>query len=245
MATLSDELVGKFQPTTHFRNFTPNNDKRVNSMAISQDGSTLIASSNHHVIDVFDCNRGIQKNCIPMHKYGCGVIDFADDGAENVVVGSMKQSNTIRLLNIEKKTYGTYFVGHTSRVTSLSVHSPSHLFLSGGMDMAIQLWDTRSASCISKAKFDGIPLCAWAPNGALFAVGVNSQHIHLFDVRGLGNGPFVTFDLNKDTNCDWSSLKFSHDGKQFLISSNGTKIRVIDSVYGKIIHPFLSEYILR
>lgn len=245
MAALNDEVVANFSPTTHFRSFTPNNDKRVNSMAFSEDGNILIASSNHHVIDVFDCNHGIQKNFVPMQGHGCGVIDFTDNGAENVIVSSQKKDNTIRLLNIEKQAYGTLFVGHTSLVTSIGVHRPSHLFLSGGMDNTIQMWDTNSANCISKARFDNTPLCAWAPDGNLFAVGVNSQQIYLFDVRGLSNGPFATFDFNKDPTCEWTSLKFSHDGKQFLISSNGTKIRVIDSTYGKIIHPFLSKCILR
>lgn len=239
MAALTDDLVKKFQATAHFRDF--NNDNRINSMAIAEDGQTLISASNHHVVDVYNCNLGKQTSFIHLRKYGCGIVDFVDGGAENILVSSKKRDHTIRPLNIETKSYGTYYVGHSDFVTSLCVHRSSGLFLSAGMDKTVRLWDTRSPRVISMAKFTGTPLCAWEPSGALFAVGIDSQKIQMFDLRGLDNGPFFSFDSNKDFNCEWTSLKFSHDGNQILVSTNGTKIRVIDSIYGNIIHPFLSK----
>lgn len=238
MQALTDETVKTFQPTTHFRD---SNDKRINSMAISENGQTLISASNHHVLDVYDCNHGRLTGVIQMRKYGCGVVDFADNDAANILVTSTKQDHTVRQLSIETKMYGTYFVGHSDLVTSLCAHQSSKLFLSAGKDRTVRLWDTRSPRSVSMATFDDAPLCAWEPSGALFAVGVNSQEIRMFDLRGLESGPFATFDCNKDFNCDWSHLKFSHDGKQILISTNGTKIRVISSHCGKIIHSFLSN----
>lgn len=243
MASLSDDLVRKFQPTAHFRDFAPNNDKRINSMAISQNGQTLISASNYHVLDVYDCNRGTQTNVIHLRKYGCGVVDFVDNDNQNILISSKKRDHIIRPLNIETKSYGTYYVGHRDFLSSLCVHRSSGLFLSASMDKTVRLWDTRSPRGVSVATFDGSPVCAWDPSGVLFGVGVDSHQIQLFDIRGLDNGPFCSFVWNKEFNCEWNSLKFSSDGKQILISTNGTKLRVVDSIYGKIVHTFLSKFI--
>lgn len=242
MAALNDEMVQKFHPTTHFRDYSLNADKRVNSMTFSDDGRTLSASTNDHVLDVFDCNGGNQSAKIFLQKYGCGVIDFIGVTAEKILISSRKRDHVIRPLTIETKSYGQYYVGHSGLVTSLCVHRSSDVFLSAGRDKTIRLWDTRLTCCLSVTKFDSTPLCAWDPSGTMFGVAVDSRHIQLFDLRGLDNGPVVTFNSNKDFNSEWCKIAFSHDGKQILISTNGTKIRVIDSFYGTIIHPFLSKY---
>ena len=51
-------------------------------------------------------------------------------------------------------------------------------------------------------------------------------------------GPFATFKLQQDKECDWTSLKFSPDGKLILISTNGQVLRVIDAFQGSPLHTF-------
>lgn len=45
-------------------------------------------------------------------------------------------------------------------------------------------------------------------------------------------GPFNTFKLPQDKECDWTGLKFSPDGKSILISTNGAVIHLIDAFQG-------------
>ena len=54
----------------------------------------------------------------------------------------------------------------------------------------------------------------------------------------LFKGPFATFKLQQDKECDWTSLKFSPDGKLILISTNGQVLRVIDAFQGSPLHTF-------
>lgn len=51
-------------------------------------------------------------------------------------------------------------------------------------------------------------------------------------------GPFVTFKLTQEKECDWTGLKFSKDGKTILISTNGSIIRLIDAFHGTPLQTF-------
>lgn len=51
-------------------------------------------------------------------------------------------------------------------------------------------------------------------------------------------GPFATFKLQQDKDCDWTNLKFSPDGKLILISTSGQVIRIIDAFQGTPLQTF-------
>lgn len=51
-------------------------------------------------------------------------------------------------------------------------------------------------------------------------------------------GPFATFKMQYDRTCEWTGLKFSNDGKLFLISTNGGFIRLIDAFKGAVQNTF-------
>lgn len=238
---LTDNLVQKFRLVTVFRDYTPNFDKRINALSFSTNGINAISSTNNGTIDVFDCNKGIQTSTIFLRKYGCGVVDFTDI-EDTIVVASTKQNHAIRSLNIETKKYLTYFVGHNEMVNSLCVHRANNVFLSASNDKSIRLWDVRSPRSQSMTSFNEPPLVAWEPSGTLFAVGLDSKFIKLYDLRGMENGPLAGFTFNKENNCNWTNLKFSHNGEYILISTNSSKIRVIESFFGKIKNCFRSKF---
>lgn len=52
-------------------------------------------------------------------------------------------------------------------------------------------------------------------------------------------GPFTTFKLLQDRDCDWTSLKFSADGRKILITTNGPVIRLIDAFTGQAQQTFM------
>ena len=52
-------------------------------------------------------------------------------------------------------------------------------------------------------------------------------------------GPFTTFKLQQDKDCDWTGLKFSPDGKLILVSTNGQVIRLIDAFQGTPLQTFM------
>ena len=52
-------------------------------------------------------------------------------------------------------------------------------------------------------------------------------------------GPFATFKMQQDRECDWTSLKFSPDGKLILVATNGQVIRLIDAFQGTPLQSFV------
>lgn len=80
------------------------------------------------------------------------------------------------------------------------------------------------------------------PEGLIFAFGLNSESIKLYDLRTFDKGPFNTFKLSQDKDCDWTGLKFSPDGKTMLISTNGTNIHLVDAFNGNLLHEFTGEH---
>ena len=51
-------------------------------------------------------------------------------------------------------------------------------------------------------------------------------------------GPFSTFHIQNDPNIEWTSVKFSSDGKMILLATNGGVIHLIDAFQGTQLHTF-------
>ena len=58
------------------------------------------------------------------------------------------------------------------------------------------------------------------------------------DIFCLFQGPFTTFKLPQDKDCDWTGIKFSPDGKLIVISTNGSVVRLIDAFQGTPLQNF-------
>ncbi|VEL42895.1 unnamed protein product [Protopolystoma xenopodis] len=107
----------------------------------------------------------------------------------------------------------------------------------------------------------GRPTAAFDPEGLIFAAGINSDSIKLYDLRSFDKGPFATFKIattpanpaaatsatlgSRNTTfmasgdlpgTEWTGLKFSPDGKTLLIQTNGTQLKLIDAFKGSLQH---------
>ncbi|XP_064605009.1 WD repeat-containing protein 82-like [Liolophura sinensis] len=111
-------------------------------------------------------------------------------------------------------------------------------FLSGSLDKTIRLWDLKSQNCQGLMHLPGRPVAGFDPEGLIFSAGINSERVKLYDLRSFDKGPFTTFNLPQEKDCEWTGMKFSPDGKFIVISTNGQIIRLIDAFHGTPVHSF-------
>ena len=57
------------------------------------------------------------------------------------------------------------------------------MFLSGSLDKTLRLWDLRSPNCQGLMHLSSRPVAAFDPEGLIFAAGVNSESVKLYDLR--------------------------------------------------------------
>eukprot|EP00064_Thunnus_orientalis_P019722 superscaffoldBa00005058_g19850 len=155
-------------------------------------------------------------------KVNC--VDYSPNG-ENAI--SSSDDDCIVLYDIRE-----------GKVIALSMSPVDDTFISGSLDKTIRIWDLRSPNCQGLTNPLGKPVCSFDPDGLIFAAGVESQAIKLYDLRAFDKGPFASFEMRFSRVCDWTGLKFSNDGKQILISTNGGMIRVLNAFNGSVLHTF-------
>ncbi|XP_077384685.1 WD repeat-containing protein 82-like isoform X2 [Festucalex cinctus] len=181
---------------------------------------------------------GKSVQTVPSKKYGADLIRYAHGDSEKVIYSSNKMDDTIRLLSLPDMTYIRYFSGHTAKVTALSMSPVEERFISSSLDKTIRIWDLRIENVQGQTEPLDRPICSFDPDGLIFAAGVDSQSIKLYDIRAFAKGPFKSFEVRLNRICDWTGLNFSDDGKQILISTNGGMICILNSFTGDMMHKF-------
>lgn len=221
------------------KEFSENNDK-INSIDFSQDGTTLISSSNDDAIIIYDCEKGTVKRTLQSKKYGVGLIRQTHT-SNTAIHTSNKIDDTIRYLSLPDNKYLRYFVGHQKSVVTLCMSPVDDTFLSGSLDKTIRLWDLKSPNCSGIMQTQGRPVANFDPEGLIFAVGINSDFIKLYDLRSFDKGPFNHFKLNTNKDVNWTGLKFSPDGKQICITTDANTLHTVDSFLGTHLHTFTTQ----
>uniref|UniRef100_A0A674ARS5 Twinfilin n=1 Tax=Salmo trutta TaxID=8032 RepID=A0A674ARS5_SALTR len=230
---LTDNVLRSFRVAKVFRE----NSDKINCFDFSSNGETIISSSDDDSLVLYDCQEGKPKRTLYSKKYGVDLIRYTH-AANTVVYSSNKIDDTIRYLSLHDNKYIRYFPGHNKRVTALSMSPVDDTFISGSLDKTIRLWDLRSPNCQGLMHLQGKPVCSFDPEGLIFAAGVNSEMVKLYDLRSFDKGPFATFKLQYDRTCEWTGLKFSNDGKLILVSTNGGALRLLDAFKGAVMHSF-------
>lgn len=230
---LNDGLLKSFHPRYSFANNNPHPFHRVTCIKFSQDGNKLASICNDRSIHLINCDRGTIDHTENVKKYGAGICDFMDANDRILVTSTSNVDQTVRELNFTKGSYQTTYGGHRALVVSLAVHQKNRMFLTGSEDKSVALWDFRSQKPESyQTKLPDTPLVSFEPTGNLFFVTLQTS-IQMYDLRGLGFGPFNEFIFNND-DVRWARAEVSPKGDQILMSSCSSKIRLIDAIFGRI-----------
>lgn len=240
---LDDSIVRSFRLATILSR--PIENKSVRSLSFSKCGSVLVSSCTNNSIEVYDAEQALQTSDFFTGRYGHGIVRFGLT-TQTVVHSSSKVDHALRSLDIEAKKYHTYFEGHTDEVLSLDVSNIDPTFVSGSRDGMVLLWDMRSSQCRGSLNLGGRPIACIDPNGMIAAVGINSELIHIYDLRSFGNGPFAEFKVTGDNIvCEWTNIEFSPDsgGKYLAIGTNSSTVHLVESIVGTT-KTFRSKYFI-
>ncbi|GMR50821.1 hypothetical protein PMAYCL1PPCAC_21016 [Pristionchus mayeri] len=208
---------------------------RVNSLNYSNDGMHMISSSDDESIVLYNCDTGIKTRTLNSKKYGVDLIHFSHK-VTDAIHCSTKIDDTIRYLSLHDNKYIRYFSGHQKKVITLAMSPIDDTFISSSLDKSIRLWDLKSPNCQGLMQLQHKAVAAFDPEGLIFAAGVNSEHIKLYDLRSYDKGPFTTFQLEQEAHCEWTSMKFSPNGKQILMCTNGEHMKLVDAFTGNILY---------
>lgn len=213
--------------------------QNVNAIDFTPNGRLLISSGADDQIVVYD----VEKNCEPIvvrsKKYGADLVRFTH--CPNAIIhSSTKGTNNIHYLSIYDNKYLRHYDGHEGKITGLCMSPLDDTFLSVGNDRTVRLWDLRMPFSVGQMRLltGRRTVAAIDPRGEVFAVGVNSEHLKFYDFRSYTKGPLQTVMLPKVKQFDWTGLKYSANGKMILLNSNGSKIRLLESMNGKALHSF-------
>ncbi|KAM6927223.1 WD repeat-containing protein 82-like [Xenentodon cancila] len=230
---ITDRVLRSFRVARTYQNCA----EKVNCVDYSPNGENAISSTDDDCILLYDMRDGKPSKTLYSKKYGVDLIRFTHGDTNTVIYSSNKLDDTIRYLSLTENQYIRYFIGHTARVTAISISPVDNTFISSSLDKTIRIWDLRSRDFQVLTNL-GKPICSFDPDGLIFAAGVESQAIELYDLRAFDKGPFTYFKTRFSRVCDWTGLKFSNDGKQILICTNGGAIRILNAFSGDVLHTF-------
>jgi len=226
---LDADLLSSFQVLRCY-----SRDKRINHIDFSHDGLRLIASGEDDSMIIYDCEKAMQKQIIRSAKYGADLVHFTH-ASNTIIYASNKEGrdHALRYMSIHDNKFLKYLSGHTAKVVSLSLSPVDDTVISSSLDKTVRMWDLRSPDCVGLMQCQGRSVAAFDPEGLIFAVGVQSEFIKLYDLRSFEKGPFSTFKFRLESGCDWTGIKFSLDGKLMMLTTNGAVIRIVDAYEGK------------
>lgn len=220
--------------------------ERVNSIDFSKDGELLLSAGDDQRVCIYSCRHGARQHISQCRKYGVDSARFTHDPLSIITASRNDWDDAIRYLSLHDNRYLRYFKGHTDRVVALEMSPKEDTFASAAADDTVRLWDLRTTECTGVMRFTQTgetrrrTTIAYDPSGVVFAAAGAGQHVKLFDVRSYDKGPFVTFtpDPLLAAPADFSSMKFSLDGKLMLLSTTRGQVLLLDAFDGKLLQTF-------
>lgn len=248
---LNEQVLSSLQVSKLFKH----NARPITSISYDDTGTLLVTASQDEMLRTYSCTTGKLTNTVKSQKYGCQLARFAHSNT-NILYASTKQNHDIRYMSSFDNKFISYYKGHTAPVRDLQLSPQDDTFISCSMDGSVRMWDlgtsvnaigiintqpNRTPLAEISTQGGGSPVCcAYDQNGLVFAVGVASSSLHMYDARNYKNGPFDIFRFNQNSRSggmgEWTRMCFSNDGKYILVSTSGEYHHLIDSFNGKIVH---------
>ena len=204
-----------------------NHVQRVNVVAISPDGRTLVSGSDDQTIKIWDLASGELVRTLRGHSDSVQALAISPDGA-TLVSGS--DDRTIRLWDMTTGRMKSTLKGHTSWVRSLAISPDGVTLASGSFDKTIKIWDLKQAIFIDTLGEDAetVTDVAFSPDGLTLASASRDRTIKLWNLAT--KQKIHTLAENAET---VTSLAFSPDNTTLVSGSRDRTIKFWNLATGK------------
>jgi serine/threonine protein kinase len=183
---------------------------RVNSVAFSPDGKTIVSGSNDETIKLWDAASGKLKQTLNGHSNMVETAAFSPDGQ---TIASGSRDNTIKLWDAANGLLKQTLRGHSDWVESVAFSPDGRTIASGSHDGTIRLWDAATGTL--KQTLNGhssyVNSVAFSPDGKTIVSGSSDDTTKLWDAA---TGTLKqTLSGNDDV---VTCVAFSPDGKTIV-----------------------------
>ncbi|XP_002036949.2 U3 small nucleolar RNA-associated protein 15 homolog [Drosophila sechellia] len=196
-----------------------------------QDGLFLAAGDEEGYVKLFDSTRNIMRlfkgHTAPVHR------TFFT--ADKLQLASFGDDKSVRLRDLANgKVVQTYEDTHTDYVRAGAMHQQAgHIFVSGGYDGKINLYDTRAKTAVQRTVDHGAPVesMLFLPNGSIFVSAGGSQ-VRLWD---LINGCRL-FTMMSQHHKTVTCLRLGSDGRRLLSGGLDGQVKIYDMSTYRTVH---------
>lgn len=204
---------------------------------VSNDDKLLYSVQNRICVWTFT-DEGIQKFRIRCQD-GCDVVKVIS--SSRVAYSNNKNCN-LAMIDYGKIEKVRLFEGHTARINSVSIFTDgiANFLMTSSEDCKVKMWDQRERNEIANLSFASVPITAYHPNGLLFALGLDSHIMELYDLYDISKRLHY-FKVEKSRAVEWRQLKFSNDGKYIVVTTNSSQVLIFDGTNALLLQNFKSE----
>jgi len=249
----------------------------VSSVSFHEDGLHLfIASEDDSRLRLVDCQKGSsERPVVKFEREGIRVVEathhnlcvlFSGKGSKSQPAA---QRNAVHYLSLYDNKLLRNFRGHSGDVTDISMSPTDDTFITSSTDRTVRMWNLEQAGCIAQLELPPSVGSAvhstFDSTGLVFGVtapmaGGGGQHVHLYDARQYGAGPFADLKVEQSSieksiaskgvarelamdlsRADWTSMRFNKSGKQLLVSARKGLSLVLDGFDASVSHSFIAD----
>ncbi|MCB8962141.1 MAG: protein kinase [Ardenticatenales bacterium] len=202
-------------------------DSPIITLAWADDSNRLAAGSIDGQLSLWEAAGSTPIVEVNAHLGAIFSLSWSADGARLLTTGN---DNMARIWNVATMT-ATELNGHTAPVTG-GAWLDENSVITGGIDGVLRTWASNNGSAQRQIEghMTSINSAAWAPNGAILALGLSDDSARIWSADGQAEL------LNLAGHSSWvSSLSFAPDSSRLLTADFNGQIRLWDTESGDMI----------
>jgi len=200
----------------------------VSSLAISQDGQTLVSGSGDRKIKIWNLQTGGLKTTLSLHTDAVTSVAISPDG-KTLVSGS--KDSTIKVWNLENGSLKNSLVGHKDAVNSVAINPDGETLVSGSADKTIKIWNLQTGKL--RNTLTGHTKSVWrvalSPDGNTLVSGSYDNTIKIWNLQP----PSLKAFLTGHTDLVYA-LAISPDGQTLVSGSFDNTIKIWNLQTGEL-----------